>query len=288
MNQMNTGNSHVDFMRVIRRHPWQRLFARWPMSITTVVILTFGALIGYMFLPNPFIGVGILLGWITLIVFFSRRIWIAVSGAIGFSCPYCGKHIGTDEPWICGYCDNINKPRKRIRSIIYGCSRPTCERIPHSYRCYHCGRAISLDADHDTQHPARAADRVYPNTPQEPEPVIEYPDDPLDARVREAEKRREAARKRSRAVEAEAEAMEAEQRVRDQEAELDKMQSSEFREKMNPVQAASFADAEIIKAGFAEEERIKNDPDIPAFLKSRLIDRVKIRVKGMLDARKPR
>src|SRR6185369_11132074 len=26
-----------------------------------------------------------------------------------FFCPHCGKHVSKDTPWVCGFCDTVNK-----------------------------------------------------------------------------------------------------------------------------------------------------------------------------------
>jgi hypothetical protein len=80
----------------------------------------------------------------------------------------CRKYIAADDPWICGHCDFFNRPERIETSgsnvykywLTQKCSK--CSNLPSSYLCHHCGEIIYLTAERNGQHPARAAEKQYP------------------------------------------------------------------------------------------------------------------------------
>jgi len=99
----------------------------------------------------------------------------------GFDCSNdkCRKYIAADDPWICGHCDFLNRPERIDGSIMepgfknwltQECSK--CSHRPSSYLCHHCGEIIFLTTRRDGQHPARAAEKTYPE-PKKVEVVVD-------------------------------------------------------------------------------------------------------------------
>lgn len=76
-------------------------------------------------------------------------------GHCGFKCPYCGKHISSGTPWVCGYCDyeTDGPPSTRITSFMGFCWR--CNTPPKAYICTHCEGVVYLDDDLNGDHAAR-------------------------------------------------------------------------------------------------------------------------------------
>jgi hypothetical protein len=202
----------------------------------------------------------------------------------GFNCPCCGKYLTGKEPWICGYCNHKNHPIGWWQSVAHHCEN--CPNIPKSLRCYHCEQVFCLDKSEDAGHPANAIGKPGQQTavPQPPPAAL----DPLDERMRDAERRKEAFEKEMKVVRVETDVAMTEKDLEEARIELQKITSGEFKSKMNDVERFSLGDDVIIRAGAAEEQKIQNDPDLPDSIKNWRIDRLKRFVKAKLDARKPR
>jgi phage terminase large subunit GpA-like protein len=71
-----------------------------------------------------------------------------------FECHHCGKAIGSDMAWTCGYCGTrTEKPRGAvIDSFLAHCSQ--CNFVPKSVLCQHCHGLILLDNTANSSHPA--------------------------------------------------------------------------------------------------------------------------------------
>lgn len=83
------------------------------------------------------------------LVVFVPFIWIAFSTyesrRIGIDCDNCGKYIAGRKPWVCGYCDTVNKSSENTsptHSFLQDCGE--CGKAPKGLQCPHCGHAIRL------------------------------------------------------------------------------------------------------------------------------------------------
>jgi len=72
-----------------------------------------------------------------------------------FLCPHCGKHLDTNNDWLCGYCDSLNQANGFgvRRNMLNRCR--SCSRRAQSLICYHCSGRVCLAACHDQRHPAQ-------------------------------------------------------------------------------------------------------------------------------------
>lgn len=79
--------------------------------------------------------------------------------SVSLFCHHCGKHTSSDEPWVCGYCDEENSRK----SFMDACGR--CGRSPTAYQCHHCGMLCPTANVHDGRHPARKVGFKPPTPP---------------------------------------------------------------------------------------------------------------------------
>jgi hypothetical protein len=100
-------------------------------------------------------------------VFFSL-VFLVFLNQPSFLCPYCGKHVRTDEDWMCGYCDTVNKKNwLGLRShMLHTCGK--CNNGADSIVCHHCKSRVCLSERRDDQHPAQ---RVTKSSPT-PSPLV--------------------------------------------------------------------------------------------------------------------
>lgn len=92
---------------------------------------------------------------------------------IGISCPGCKKHIATNTPWVCGFCQAKNQ-RTDDFPFIHRCEH--CEAEPKAYQCHHrdCGKLIFLTEDHQEENYARCYRPPGPPAPDETKEEISF------------------------------------------------------------------------------------------------------------------
>jgi hypothetical protein len=79
--------------------------------------------------------------------------------------PECGKRLHAKDPWICGFCDAVN----RKASFLKECGNRNCGVEPRAYECPHCGTPNYLTKDHDARNAARSLNaRPKPKAPVGP------------------------------------------------------------------------------------------------------------------------
>jgi len=66
--------------------------------------------------------------------------------AIEIECPHCAKHIVTNIPWICGFCQKLNENGDEF-PFVHKCK--ACGAEPRAYKCHHrgCSKLIFLGRD---------------------------------------------------------------------------------------------------------------------------------------------
>jgi len=77
---------------------------------------------------------------------------LIVGKPVRFFCTHCGKYIGGDMPWICGYCD-FEHQSAIYYSVLNKCKN--CKKRPRSVLCPHCDQTNFLDDKKDDWNPAR-------------------------------------------------------------------------------------------------------------------------------------
>ena len=94
-------------------------------------------------------------------------------------CRSCGKYVMSDEDYICGKCDSVNKGSLFWHSFLGSCRR--CEDDQKSLRCPRCGTVFALDRDEELGHPARLVSdtTVWP----QPSPTVPIAIEPEPAKV---------------------------------------------------------------------------------------------------------
>jgi hypothetical protein len=143
---------------------------------TLIALLCIAGAIAIAFTASPISGWNCVLMWsLTVVVIIICLVGVPLLSSlyqpiVGFDClnEQCRKYIAADDPWICGHCDLLHKPERIKKTIGYDfknclteeCSK--CSRLPSSYLCHHCGEIIFLSSERNGQHPARAAEKKYP------------------------------------------------------------------------------------------------------------------------------
>jgi hypothetical protein len=67
---------------------------------------------------------------------------------LNLSCGKCGKHVPSDQIWVCGSCDAINSRT----SFLDGCAE--CQDCPSAYLCPHCDAPMFLGYSEDERNAA--------------------------------------------------------------------------------------------------------------------------------------
>ncbi len=172
VNALPHSNPHDVLLHLPRQAGRRRWFA-WgtllavALSLPTMFALVMQALGLERLLADPWTSRGIL--WVIAVDFPSLAIGLSLFNRIEacpvrFHCPDCGKHLSSEIPWACGYCDAINAvPLTAFAfSFLHKCR--WCRNRPKAFACVHCGKLIYFDAGRDGRH---AAGKVPVNPPPE-------------------------------------------------------------------------------------------------------------------------
>lgn len=119
-------------------------------------LINCGIVLG-VFIPAAMIFEALPGGWIldaALIgILFYVFFFVLENRAIGMKCPHCLKYIASNTPWICGFCQQINRRVDQF-PFVHRCEH--CQAEPKAYRCHHCGQPIFLTEDEQTDNFARS------------------------------------------------------------------------------------------------------------------------------------
>jgi len=104
---------------------------------------------------------------VAIVVLFYLHFFVMEKRAIGIRCPHCLKHIATNTPWVCGFCQQRNNNIDEF-PFVHRCEH--CSAEPRAYRCHHrgCGKLIFLTGDELEENCARCV-----NAPVEDEAAEE-------------------------------------------------------------------------------------------------------------------
>lgn len=140
---------------------------RTAINIAVVVAVFIPLALVLALFPFAWIGDAIL-----IVILYLVFAYVLEQRVIGIECPHCGKHIETNTPWICGFCQKTNDEGSEF-PFVHRCKH--CGAEPKAYQCHHreCRKLIFLSKDELETNYARCVNASI----VEPQPSAEATDE---------------------------------------------------------------------------------------------------------------